>query len=83
MTCHAARQGVPLVGSAHEPESARIDTFNKFAVGHGAAGLTILLPPLGLVKPDDALLLAAYLVALAEPSASHPFADVLAAVRAT
>ena len=60
-----------------------LDTLNKFAVGSLADSVVVLIPPQGPVSPDDALLLAAYLVAIAEPSASHPFADVLAAVRAT
>ena len=60
-----------------------LDTLNRFAVGALDKSVVVLIPPQGPVSPDDALLLAAYLVALAELGASHPFAEVLAAVRAT
>lgn len=60
-----------------------IDTFNKFLVGANAAGIIIMKPPSGLMSPDDALLLAATLVALAEYKASHSFAEVLKAVQNT
>ena len=72
-------------GATYDPERAPplMDTLNKFAVGALDKSVVVLIPPQGPVSPDDALLLAAYLVAIAEPSASHPFADVLAAVRAT
>ena len=59
-----------------------IDTLNKFAVGSLADSIVVLIPPQGPVSPDEALVLAAYLVALAEPRASHPFAEVLAAIKA-
>ena len=60
-----------------------LDTLNKFAVGGLGDSIVLLMPPQGPITSEDALVLAAYLVALAEPRASHPFADVLAAVRAT
>ena len=60
-----------------------LETLNKFAVGGLGESIVVLNPPRGPVSPDDALLLAAYLVALAELGASHPFAEVLAAIRAT
>lgn len=54
-----------------------MDTFNKFAVAAGGDGLVILNPPRQPMPYDDALLLAAYLVAMAEPFASVKFEDVL------
>lgn len=58
-----------------------IDALNRFAVGIDGLRVVVLAPPQGPVSPDDALLLAAYLVAVAEPRATRPFADVLAAVK--
>lgn len=57
-----------------------IDTFNKFMVGSMAGQVTLLrgIPPGGLTK-QDALLLAAYLVAMADPGREE-FDKVLAAV---
>ncbi len=59
-----------------------IDTTNKFMVCAGGNGIWVmrLSGLVGSVSPDDALLLAAYLVALAEHGASNAFADVLKAV---
>lgn len=56
-----------------------IDTTNRFLIGRNAAGLTFLKQPHPMA-PDDALIVAAYLVALA-PDASFTFADALAAVQ--
>jgi hypothetical protein len=60
-----------------------IDTLNKFGVGGAAGGFVITRPAFLPMSADDALLLAAYLVAIAEPQATHTFAEVLAAVRST
>ena len=61
-----------------------IDTMNKFMVGAGGRGkgFMMLNPPLRgqTISADDALLLAATLVAIAEHEASHSFAEVLQAV---
>ncbi len=61
---------------------SEIDTFNKFLEGSHADSFVILHPP-RVLTADDALLLAAYLVAMAEPTASHPFHQVLEAVKFT
>jgi hypothetical protein len=45
---------------------ADLDTTNKFAVTASLQGITILKPPLGPITHDDALNLAAWLVALAD-----------------
>ena len=60
-----------------------IETANKFLVGvRGDNELTIL--KLGCkMKPDDALNLAAWLVALAEDNASYKFEEILKAVQET
>jgi hypothetical protein len=64
-----------------------IDTMNKFGVCTNAVGKKALFlmssPNTAAISPDDALNLAAWLVALAEPDASHSFEDVLDAIRAT
>jgi hypothetical protein len=60
-----------------------IDTTNKFLVACRGECVSILLPPLDSISADDALVLAAYLVSMAEHDATHPFADVLAAVQNT
>lgn len=59
-----------------------MDTFNKFAVsiGAGDAGVTILNPPREKISKADALLLAAWIVALADPLDYH-FFEILHAVR--
>jgi len=65
--------------------TSQIDTFNKFVVGSTGKRIKILRqpwPPDGL-SADDALLLAAYLVSMAESEASHTFAEVLEAVQNT
>ncbi len=60
----------------------RIETFNKFVVGSQAGGIRVMMP-LGLLTPDDALLLAAWLGSMAEHNASHKFEEVLKAVQGT
>jgi hypothetical protein len=59
-----------------------IDTLNRFAVSAQNGRVVIVLFPWVPLSPDDALLLAAWLVAIAEPTASQPFAAVLEAVTA-
>lgn len=58
-----------------------IDTTNKFIVAVSAGGILMMNPPRGPMKADDALLLAAWLVSMAEHEASAEFSDVLAAVQ--
>jgi hypothetical protein len=58
-----------------------IEIFNKFLVGSSGRGVVIQRPPVGTITADDALLLAAYLVTMAEHEASHEFSEVLAAVQ--
>lgn len=60
-----------------------IDTMNKFMVGIQGNEVVMLLPPPPRLSPDDAMLLAAYLVALAEHKAEHSFESVLEAVIGT
>lgn len=61
-----------------------IDTSNKYMVGVKGSDVVILNPP-RVLTPADALLLAAWLVALAAPQADteHGFSDVLEAVQNT
>ena len=62
-----------------------IETVNKFLVGYNA-GMIVISGAVRLrerLTPDDALLLAAWLVACAEVQASHSFDDVLKAVQST
>jgi hypothetical protein len=58
-----------------------IDTMNKFLVASLDGGIVFLKPLPQRMTPDDALLLAAYLVSMAEHEASNDFADVLKAVQ--
>lgn len=57
-----------------------IETFNKFMVGSMGDNLVVQIPQASYT-PDEALLLAAYLVSMAEHSASNKFDDVLNAVQ--
>jgi hypothetical protein len=55
-----------------------IDTFNKYMVGMRAGGIVIMLPPPGPISNEEALVLAAWLVSLADFSEGHKaFLDVL------
>lgn len=63
--------------------SESISTFNKFAVAGMGDRITIMNPPRGQISADDALLLAAYLVCMAEHEASNEFNAVLEAVQNT
>lgn len=56
-----------------------IDTTNKFFVGVTSSGVVIAHPPRGPMSPEDALLLAAYLVALSTKD-EQDFLAVLHAV---
>ncbi len=60
-----------------------IETLNKFMVAAGGKGIAMLNGPHRGVpfSADDALLLAAYLVSMAEHKASHTFEEVLNAVQ--
>lgn len=60
-----------------------IDTSNKFLVSASGDAIAILNLPARPFSKDDALVFAAWLVALAEPGATYPFADVLDAVQNT
>jgi hypothetical protein len=49
------------------PEDTKeIETFNKFFVGAGSNGIVLLQPIPRMLSNDDALLLAAWLVAIAD-----------------
>lgn len=64
-----------------------IDTTNKFAVSlvepWGREPRIAMVTTGHVFTPDDALNLAAWLVALADGQGTHRFAEVLAGVRAT
>lgn len=61
-----------------------IDTFNRFGVSMFGGNVVLLAPPLRAraIPPADALALAAWIVALADP-AGERFPAVLDAVRNT
>lgn len=61
-----------------------LDTTNKFGVASIRLRTLIMFPPLrGELTYEDALLLAAYLVAMSEPFVGYKFEDILNAVRST
>ena len=60
-----------------------IDTTNKFLVGTQGKGIFIMNPPRAPLNGDDAMLLAAYLVLMAQATATNDFADVVDAVQNT
>lgn len=60
----------------------KIDTENKQFVASRGDHVLVMWPKRQMT-PDEALIHAAWLVALAEPTASSSFADVLEAVRNT
>jgi len=64
------------------PDPTTVDATNKFFVGSRADGVMILRQPVGPLSQADALNLAAWLVALADPSEDE-FPAMLAAVRST
>jgi hypothetical protein len=58
-----------------------IDTANNFLVGmRGAGEIVIMNPPRGPISPDEALVLAATLVAIAAPFAKNRVPEVMEAV---
>ena len=60
----------------------KIDTSNRFMVSGARVGLTLLNPPRprDLITPDEALVLAAYLVSMAEHLSEFTFEQVMDAV---
>jgi hypothetical protein len=64
--------------------TSEIDTANEQFVGMRLADRAVIVQrPIAAMCPDCAIRHAAWLVALAEPYATHPFADVLKAVQNT
>ena len=60
----------------------KIEPFNKYGVALSGKGLVLLMPPRIPMTDDEAIELAAWLVAMAiRPS--HPFEDVLKEVQNT
>jgi hypothetical protein len=59
-----------------------IDTTNDHLVGTMGGRVVILVPPTGPMDPDEALRLAAWLVALADPSGER-FGEIRKAVEST
>ncbi len=57
-----------------------MDAFNKYMVGMAHNGLVIMNPPRAVMSTDEALMLAAWLVSMADPL-SEKFAEALKAVR--
>lgn len=60
-----------------------MDIGNKFLLGMRNGGFAPQVPIEWPLKPDDALLLAAWLAAMADAFASEPFDSVLQRVRNT
>jgi hypothetical protein len=60
-----------------------LDTTNKYLVAANGKGIVIMNPPRGPIPADDALTLAAWIVAMAEHMASLEFNDVRRAVENT
>lgn len=58
-----------------------IETMNKFFVATKGKEVIFLMPIPCSMSADDAMLLAAYLVSMAEMDASHKFEEVLAAIQ--
>lgn len=59
-----------------------MDTFNKHMVGVSGDGIMIMMPPRGAMTMEEALVLAAWLVTLADPLQDE-FPRVLEAVQST
>lgn len=57
-----------------------IDTSNRFVVSVNGSGILVMNPPQAPITPEDALVFAAWLVALAEHQASFDFDDARKAV---
>lgn len=69
---------------SHEPlgNNMPIDTLNRFVVGAIGGKIAIVFPPREPMEPKDALLLAAFLVSIADPTEGHTeFQKVLQAVQ--
>ena len=60
-------------------DKPEIDTSNRFCVGGGGDRIQILIPPLGPLPKAHALILAAWIVAIADPLGEE-FPAVLEAV---
>ena len=60
-------------------DKKKIDTTNKFLVASGG-GIRMLSPPVRPMSESDAVMLAAYLVAMAEHKSSFTFQEALDAV---
>lgn len=58
----------------------KIDTANKFLVGAAMDRIVVMNPPRGPITKEEALMLAAYLVCLADPT-SERFAGFLDAAQ--
>ena len=56
---------------------------DRFMVSANSMGVALVRPPHGLMSYDDALVLAAWLVSIADPQPSHTFKEVLEAVQET
>jgi cytochrome c551/c552 len=57
-----------------------MDTFNKFMVGAKGENVVVMMPPRGTISKEDARLLAAWLIAIADCGSRHEFELVLNAV---
>ncbi len=57
------------------------DTFNKFLISSNGTTLHIGVLARGGLTPDEALILAAWLEAMAEPIANTKFAELLAEIQ--
>ncbi len=57
-----------------------MDTFNKYLVGMQAGKICIMMPPRGLMTTEEALVLAAWIVSMADPL-GEKFAEALTAVQ--
>lgn len=64
-----------------ENDMPEIETLNKFMVGVIGDDVIVGAATIGRINPRDALLLAAYLVTMAEIQADRKFEDVLKAVQ--
>ena len=65
------------------PDSPADDIFNKHGVAvDGGGRIAILAPPRGVMSKHDALVLAAWIVALADPLGDE-FQKILDAVQST
>lgn len=58
-----------------------MDTANKFLVGVRGDKIAMLDPPRGEMSKDDALLLAAWLVTLADDEKPYKFLNLIAAIQ--